>query len=87
MASSLLNKLNSTSLEIGFFKLKASAAKRLKAIFCADTAFSSTSNLVFITGRFHRLGRCFIDWATAVVGEGDTCQLSVSFTYHSSGPI
>ena len=39
------------------------------------------------TGRFRRLGRCFIDWATAVVGEGDTCQLSVSFTYHSSGPI
>ena len=33
------------------------------------------------------MGRCFIDWATVVVGEGDTCQLSVSFTYHSSGPI
>ena len=34
------------------------------------------------------MGRCFIDWATAVVGEGGTCQLSVSFTYHhSSGPI
>ena len=48
MASSLLNKLNSTSLEIGFFKLRASAAKRLKAIFYADTAFSSTSDLVFI---------------------------------------
>ena len=32
------------------------------------------------TGRFRRLGRCFIDWATAVVGEGDACQLSVSFT-------
>ena len=28
-----------------------------------------------------------VDWATAAVGEGDTCQLSVSFTYHSSGPI
>ena len=39
------------------------------------------------TGRFRTLGRCFIDWATAVIGEGDTCQLSVSFTYHSSGPI
>jgi len=26
------------------------------------------------------------DWATAVVDEGDTCQLNVSFTYHSSGP-
>ena len=39
------------------------------------------------TGRFHRLGRCFTDWATAVVGEGYTCQLSVSFPYHSSGPI
>ena len=42
---------------------------------------------VFCTGRFRRLGRCFIDWATAVVGEGDTCQLSVSFTYQSCGPI
>ena len=40
-----------------------------------------------ITGRFRRLGQCFLDWATAVVGEGDACQLSVSFTYHSSGPI
>ena len=39
------------------------------------------------TGRFRRLGQCFIDWATAAVGEGDTSQLSVSFTYHSSGPI
>ena len=29
----------------------------------------------------------FIDWATAVVSEGDTCQLFVSFTYYSSGPI
>ena len=29
----------------------------------------------------------FIDWATAVVGEGDTCQHSVSFIHHSSGPI
>ena len=37
------------------------------------------------TGRFRRLGGCFIDWATAVGGEGD--QLSVSFTYHSSDPI
>ena len=27
------------------------------------------------------------DWATAVVGEGDTCQLHGSFTYHSNGPI
>ena len=39
------------------------------------------------TGRFRRLGRCFIDWASAVVGECDTCQLSVSFTYLSGGPI
>ena len=29
----------------------------------------------------------FVDWANAVVGDGDTCHLSVSFTYHSSGPI
>ena len=38
------------------------------------------------TVEFNRVGRCFIDWATAV-GEGDTCQLSVSFIYHSSSPI
>ena len=30
------------------------------------------------TGEFHRLGWCFIDWATAVVGRDDTGQLSVS---------
>ena len=30
------------------------------------------------TGKFHRLGWCFIDWATAVVGRDDTGQLSVS---------
>ena len=34
------------------------------------------------TGEFHRLGRCFVDWAIAAVGEGDTCQLYVSFTRH-----
>ena len=39
------------------------------------------------TGEFHRLGRCFVDWAIAAVGEGDTCQLYVSFTRHNSGPI
>ena len=44
-------------------------------------------HLKVATGEFHRLGRCFVDWATAVVGEGDTCQLSVSLPYHSSGPI
>ena len=48
---------------------------------------TSLANFNSNTGRFRRLGRCFIDWATAVVGEGDTCQLSVSFNYHSSGPI
>ena len=26
----------------------------------------------------------FVDWDIAVVGEGDTCQLCVSFTYHST---
>ena len=39
------------------------------------------------TGEFHRLGRCFVDWAIAAVGEGDTNQLYVSFTCHCSGPI
>ena len=33
------------------------------------------------------MGRSFVDWATAVVDEGDICQPSVSFTYHWSGPI
>ena len=36
----------------------------------------------FCIGKLTRLGRCFLDWATAVAGEGDTCQLSVSFTCH-----
>ena len=40
------------------------------------------------TRRFHRLGWSFIDWATTLVDEcGDTCQLTVSFTYYSSGLI
>ena len=38
------------------------------------------------TGEFNGLGQCFVDWATAVVDEADTCQLCVSFTSHSSGP-
>ena len=37
--------------------------------------------------KFFDLSGDFIDWATAVVGEGDTCKLSVSFTYYRSGPI
>ena len=40
------------------------------------------------TGRFRRLGQCFLDWATAVVDQGDTFQLSVSFTTpQQCGPI
>ena len=41
----------------------------------------------FSTGKFTRLGRCFLDWATAVAGEGDTRQLSASCTCQGSGPI
>ena len=48
---------------------------------------SVTFSLRGSTGEFRRLGRCFIDWATAVVSEVHTCQLSVSFTCYSSGPI
>ena len=32
-------------------------------------------------------GQCFIDWATAVVGEADRELTCVTLTYHSSGPI
>ena len=39
------------------------------------------------TGGFRRLGRCSLDWATAVVGEADRELTWVTFTYHSSGPI
>ena len=39
------------------------------------------------TGEFRRLGRCTLDWATAVVGEADRERTWVTFTYHSSGPI
>ena len=28
-----------------------------------------------ITGKLHRLERCFLDWTTAVAGKADTCQL------------
>ena len=28
-----------------------------------------------------------MDWATTLVGEGDTCQLSASFTNHNNGTI
>ena len=48
---------------------------------------STSADLQSITGEFTRLGRCFLDWATTVAGEGDTHQLSVSFTCHGSGPI
>ena len=33
------------------------------------------------------MGRCSLDWATAVVGEADRELTWVTFTYHSSGPI
>ena len=39
------------------------------------------------TGEIHRLDQWILDWTTAVAGKADTCQLSVSFTCHSSGPI
>ena len=41
----------------------------------------------FCTVEFRRLDQCFIDWATAVAGEGYTRRLSVTFTYQSSAPI
>ena len=39
------------------------------------------------TVEFTRLGRCFLDWATAVAGEADRELTCVPFTCHSSGPI
>ena len=39
------------------------------------------------TGEFHRLGRRFIDWATAVASEADIDLTDVTSTYHGSGPI
>ena len=39
------------------------------------------------TGEFRRLGRCSLDWATAVVGEADRELTWVTFTCYSSGPI
>ena len=39
------------------------------------------------TGEFHRLGRCFADWATAVAGEADIELTCVTFTYGGNGPI
>ena len=39
------------------------------------------------TVEIHRLGQGILDWTTAVAGKADKCQLSDSFTCHSSGPI
>ena len=39
------------------------------------------------TVEIHRLDQWFLDLTIAVAGEADTCQLSVSFINHSSGPI
>ena len=39
------------------------------------------------TVEFRRLGQCFLDWATAVVGEADRELTCVTLTCHSSGPI
>ena len=39
------------------------------------------------TVEFTRLGRCFLDWATAMAGEADRELTCVTFTCHSSGPI
>ena len=39
------------------------------------------------TVEFRRLGQCFLDWVTAVVGEADRELTCVTLIYHSSGPI
>ena len=39
------------------------------------------------TVEFRMLGQCFLEWATAVVGEADRELTCVTLTYHSSGPI
>ena len=39
------------------------------------------------TVEFRRLGQCFIDWATAAVGEADRELTCVTLTYYSRGPI
>ena len=39
------------------------------------------------TVEFRMLGQCFLDWATAVVGEADSELTCVTLTYHCSGPI
>ena len=42
---------------------------------------------VVVTVEVHRLDHWILDWTTAVAGKADRCQLSVSFIYHSIGPI
>ena len=39
------------------------------------------------TVEFRGLSQCFMDWATAVVGEADRELTCVTLTFHSSGPI
>ena len=48
---------------------------------------SAWISIIGNTVEFRRLGQCFIDWATAVVGEADRELTCVTLIYHSSGPI
>ena len=48
---------------------------------------SGTEILLISTVEFGILGQCFLDWATAVVGEADRELTCITLTYHSSGPI
>ena len=52
--------------------IRVKTANTLRALLSVN--FQCFSYHITLTGRFRRLGRCFIDWATAVVSEGDTCQ-------------
>ena len=54
---------------------------------CFLRAFSLKKTEEILTVEFTRLGRCFLDWATAVAGEADRELTCVTFTCHSSGPI
>ena len=55
----------------------------IKMVLIQNTANIPSCNTV----EFRRLGQCFLDWATAVVGEADRQLTWVTFTNYSSGPI
>ena len=52
-----------------------------------NTKHSTFQEKIFITVEIHRLDQWILDLTSTVAGKADMCQLSVSFTCNSIGPI